>query len=144
MLTQLAEKLQHSALSRHLLFLSATFLTILLIGYNFGTFDEAMHIPFLKSTADPTLYPGDTMIELHGISDVALDRVAQIVRGADTARLDLAPQAAGLLAISLGNSVLAGADDHDALARGMAVYDALYAWARFAAEETHNWPSKKG
>lgn len=67
MLTQLAEKLQHSALWRHLLFLSATFLTILLIGYNFGTFDEAMHIPFLKSTADPTLYPGDSMIELHRI-----------------------------------------------------------------------------
>lgn len=67
MLTQLATKLQHSAPSRHLLYLASTFITILLIGYNFGTFDEAMHIPFLKSTADPSLYPGDAMIELHSI-----------------------------------------------------------------------------
>jgi rhodanese-related sulfurtransferase len=85
----------------------------------------------------------DTLIDLYGIRDTALDRVALIVRGADTARLDLAPEAAGLLAISLGNSHLAGADDHEALERGMAVYDALYAWARFAAGETHNWPAKK-
>jgi rhodanese-related sulfurtransferase len=85
----------------------------------------------------------DTLIELYGIRDPALDRVALIVRGADTARMDLAPEAAGLLAISLGNSHLAGADDHEALERGLAVYDALYAWARFASGETHNWPAKK-
>ncbi len=85
----------------------------------------------------------DTLIELYGIRDAALDRVALIVRGADTARMDLAPEAAGLLAISLGNSHLAGADDHEALERGMSVYDALYAWARFTAGETHNWPAKK-
>jgi rhodanese-related sulfurtransferase len=85
----------------------------------------------------------DTLIALYDIRDAALDRVALIVRGADTAHMDLAPEAAGLLAISLGNSHLAGADDHEALERGMAVYDALYAWARFAAGETHNWPAKK-
>ncbi len=85
----------------------------------------------------------DTIIELYKISDPALDRVALIVRGADTARMDLAPEAAGLLAISLGNSHLSGADDHEALERGMLVYDALYAWARFASGETHNWPAKK-
>jgi rhodanese-related sulfurtransferase len=85
----------------------------------------------------------DTFIDLYGIRDPALDRVALIVRGADTARMDLAAEATGLLAISLGNSHLAGADDHEALERGMAVYDALYAWARFAAGETHNWPAKK-
>ena len=67
MLTQLANKLQHSALWRHLFFLLSTIFTILLIGYNFGTFDEAMHIPFLKATADPSLYPGDAMIALHRI-----------------------------------------------------------------------------
>jgi rhodanese-related sulfurtransferase len=85
----------------------------------------------------------DTLIDVYGIRDPALDRVALIVRGADTARMDLAPEAAGLLAISLGNSHLAAADDHEALERGMAVYDALYAWARFASGETHNWPAKK-
>ncbi len=85
----------------------------------------------------------DTLIDLFGLRDAALDRVAAIVRGADTARMDLAPEAAGLLAISLGNSYLSGADDHDALERGLLVYDALYAWARFAAAETHNWPAKK-
>jgi rhodanese-related sulfurtransferase len=85
----------------------------------------------------------DTLISHYDIHDSALDRVALIVRGADTARLDLAPEAAGLLAISLGNSKMAGADDHVALERGMAVYDALYTWARFAAGETHNWPSPK-
>jgi len=60
------------------------------------------------------------------------------VRGADTARLDLAPQAAGLLAISLGlshNFV----DDHAMLAQGMVVYDALYAWCRSCQGETHDW-----
>ncbi|MFM9943259.1 MAG: chromate resistance protein ChrB domain-containing protein [Hyphomicrobiaceae bacterium] len=85
----------------------------------------------------------DTLIDMFAIRDAGLDRIALIVRGADTARMDLAPEAAGLLAISLGNSHLAGADDHEALERGMAVYDAFYAWARFAAGETHNWPAKK-
>jgi rhodanese-related sulfurtransferase len=85
----------------------------------------------------------DTLISHYDIRDPALDRVALIVRGADTARLDLAPEAAGLLAISLGNSKMAGPDDHVALERGLAVYDALYTWARFAAGETHNWPATK-
>jgi rhodanese-related sulfurtransferase len=85
----------------------------------------------------------DTLISHYDIHDPALNRVALIVRGADTARLDLAPEAAGLLAISLGNSKIAGPDDHVALERGLAVYDALYTWARFAAGETHNWPATK-
>jgi rhodanese-related sulfurtransferase len=83
----------------------------------------------------------DTMIQEFGISDPALDHVARIVRGADTARLDLEPQAAGLLAISLGLSAIE-TDDRVQLERGMIVYDALYGWARFAARETHNWPAK--
>jgi rhodanese-related sulfurtransferase len=85
----------------------------------------------------------DTLISHYDLHDPALDRVALIVRGADTARLDLAPKAAGLLAISLGNSRMAGPDDHVALERGLAVYDALYTWARFAGGETHNWPAAK-
>jgi len=84
----------------------------------------------------------DTMIKRFGLSDPALDALALIVRGADTARLDLAPEAAGLLAVSLGNSSLAGGDDRRALTLGFPVYDALYAWARHAKGETHNWPAK--
>ena len=83
----------------------------------------------------------DAILEDFGLKDAALERVATIVRGADTARLDLAPEASGLLAISLGISHLSGPDDHAALERGFVVYDALYAWARYAAGETHNWPS---
>ena len=64
------------------------------------------------------------------------------VRGADTARPDLAPEAAGLHAVSLGLSALAGDDDHGLLRHGFMVYDALFAYLRFAAQERHNWPAK--
>ncbi len=68
----------------------------------------------------------------------ALHQLAVIVRGADTNRLDLAPQAAGLLAVSLGLSHNF-ADDQAMLAQGMTVYDALYAWCRSCQDETHDW-----
>ena len=84
----------------------------------------------------------DTLIAAYGVTDPALQRVATIVRGADTARPDLAPEAAGLLALSLGVSA-STTDDQQALRLGMTLYDALYAWARFAAAETHNWPASK-
>jgi rhodanese-related sulfurtransferase len=83
----------------------------------------------------------DTMIAEFGLTSPALKTVAQIVRGADTAQLDLAPQAAGLLAISLGLSKLYD-DDLAQLEAGMLIYDALYEWARSAKGETHNWPSQ--
>ena len=82
----------------------------------------------------------DTFIEKLGIEEPGLLHLARIVRGADTARLDLEPQCAGLLALALGISV-SHDDDQEALATGMAVYDALYAWVRFARTETHNWPA---
>ena len=85
----------------------------------------------------------DTMLTLFGLeSEPSLARLALIVRGADTARPDLAAEAAGLHAVSLGLSVLAGDDDHGMLRRGFIVYDALFAWLRFAAQERHNWPAK--
>jgi rhodanese-related sulfurtransferase len=85
----------------------------------------------------------DTMLNLFGLEgDPHLARVALIVRGADTARPDLAPEAAGLHAISLGLSALAGDDDHGMIERGFVMYDALLAWSRHAAEERHNWPAK--
>ena len=71
----------------------------------------------------------DAFLAKHGLTDPALVRLATIVRGADTDRLELAPQSAGLLAISLGLS-RCHADDHAMLAHGMVLYDALYAWCQ--------------
>jgi hypothetical protein len=64
------------------------------------------------------------------------------VRGADTARPDLAPEAAGLLAASLGYSRMYK-DDLEQLAHAMELYDAFYRWCRDATDETHNWPASK-
>jgi rhodanese-related sulfurtransferase len=71
----------------------------------------------------------DAFIEIFGIRDPALDALARIVRGADTGRPDLAPESAGLLAVSRGLSAL-HADDHMMLRHGLTVYDALYAACR--------------
>ncbi len=83
----------------------------------------------------------DTLISEFGLNDPALLHLARIVRGADTAQLDMEPQAAGLLAISLGLSAIEG-DDLAQLEKGMTIYDALYGWCRYARSETHNWPAK--
>ena len=83
----------------------------------------------------------DALLEDFALSDPALNRLADIVRGADTDRLDLAPQSAGLLATSLGLSERY-TDDHEMLAQAMPVYDGLYAWCRREGEggnERHNW-----
>lgn len=80
----------------------------------------------------------DYIINKHALSDVALQQIAAIVRGADTDRFDLAPQAAGLWAISAGLSYNY-TDDNEMLAIGMKLYDALYSWAKFVQEEKHNW-----
>jgi hypothetical protein len=83
------------------------------------------------------------MLKLFGLeAQPELAQLALIVRGADTARYDTAPEAAGLHAVSLGLSALSGDDDHGLLAYGFTVYDALFAWLRFAAQERHNWPAK--
>lgn len=84
----------------------------------------------------------DVMVEEFGLSTAPLLRLARIVRAADTARLDLEPEAAGLLAASLGLSRMFS-DDLAQLEAGMTVYDAFYRWARDATGETHNWPSAK-
>ncbi|MEQ1930284.1 MAG: chromate resistance protein ChrB domain-containing protein [Parvularculaceae bacterium] len=83
----------------------------------------------------------DAFIKAFDIRDEALARVATIVRGADTSRLDLAPESAGLLAMSLGLSAACERDE-DMLARATTLYDGLYAWARSASAERHNWTSK--
>jgi hypothetical protein len=79
----------------------------------------------------------DAFMEDFRLEDDALAVLGVIVRGADTARLDLAPQAPGLLAVSLGLSALYR-DDLAMLEHGMIVYDALYAWCREARGETHD------
>ena len=84
----------------------------------------------------------DTMVEELGLGTEPLLRLARIVRGADTARLDLEPEAAGLLAASLGLSRM-HADDLAQLEAGLLLYDAFYRWCRDATDETHNWPSAK-
>lgn len=84
----------------------------------------------------------DVMLSEFGLSIPALDRLATMIRGADTARLDLAPEAAGLLAASLGLSRM-HSDDLEQLDAGMLLYDAFYRWARDASDETHNWPTNK-
>jgi len=82
----------------------------------------------------------DVMLEEFGLHSEALDRLALIVRAADTARLDLAPQAAGLLAASLGLSRM-HKDDLVQLEASFSLYDAFYRWARDAVGENHNWPT---
>jgi hypothetical protein len=71
----------------------------------------------------------DAIVDTYGIKDPALDRLATIVRGADTSSPDLTPQCEGLLAISYGLSSNFP-DDHEMLKHGMIVYDALYTWCR--------------
>ena len=83
----------------------------------------------------------DAFIAEYKLSAPGLDKLADIVRGADTSRLDLTPQSAGLFAISLGLSHM-HQDDHEMLKHGMVMYDALYAWCRSLTGETHNWPPK--
>ena len=83
----------------------------------------------------------DAFLEKYRLDDPALGALAPIIRGADTSRLDLTPQSAGLFAISLGLSALY-ADDHEMLKHGLVMYDALYAWCRTQRDETHAWPPK--
>jgi rhodanese-related sulfurtransferase len=84
----------------------------------------------------------DVMVKEFGLSTPALDRLATMVRAADTARLDLSPEAPGLLAASLGLSRMYD-DDLEQLDAGILLYDAFYRWCRDATKETHNWPSNK-
>lgn len=84
----------------------------------------------------------DVMIEEFGLATEPLLHLAKIVRGADTARPELAPEVSGLLAASLGLSRMFN-DDLQQLDAGMTLYDAFYRWCRDATDETHNWPNPK-
>lgn len=80
----------------------------------------------------------DAFIRIHELADPALARLASIVRGADTGVLAAAPEAPGLLAVSLGLAAMID-DDQAMLRAGMLVYDALYSWCREARDEAHHW-----
>ena len=78
----------------------------------------------------------DAFLRKHKLTEPALHRLATIVRGADTGRLELTPQSHGLLAISLGLSHNF-TNDHEMLKHGMVLYDALYAWCQSHSDERH-------
>jgi rhodanese-related sulfurtransferase len=84
----------------------------------------------------------DVMVKEFGLSTPALERLATMVRAADTDRLDLSPEAPGLLAASLGLSRMYD-DDLEQLSAGILLYDAFYRWCRDATRESHNWPTNK-
>ncbi len=97
----------------------------------------AYDVPGVRFTHRNDRCSFDTLLDDFGLDDPALRDLAVIVRGADTDRHALAPQSAGLLAVSLGLSSLYR-DDLDMLRQGMVVYDALYAWVRRARAERHD------
>ena len=86
-------------------------------------------IPGVEMSHVGDLCSFDAFLAKYGLDDPALQQLAEIVRGADTSRLDLTPQSAGLYALSLGLS-RCHADDHEMLRHGLVMYDALYAWCR--------------
>jgi hypothetical protein len=96
-------------------------------------------IPGVKFTHVGEKCSFDAFMAEYRLDEPGLNRLAAIVRGADTSRLDLTPQSAGLFAISLGLGAVF-ADDHEMLRHGMVLYDSLYAWCRSLQAETHNWP----
>ena len=103
---------------------------------------ELHAIPFDIPGAEYTHYDDectfDFIIKKHRLDDPALQLLSVIIRGADTDRFELAPQSAGLWAISAGLSYN-NKDDHEMLETGMKLYDALYSWAKYVHEEKHTW-----
>ena len=95
-------------------------------------------IPDVEFSHDGERCSFDAFLAKFHLKDPALEQLALIVRGADTNRLELAPQAAGLLAISLGLSRI-DENDHAMLEHGMIVYDALYRWCKEGKQETRTW-----
>lgn len=98
-------------------------------------------IPSVELSHDGDLCSFDAFLKKYRLDDPALHQLAVIVRGADTSRLDLTPQSAGLYALSLGLSQNFP-DDHEMLRHGMVMYDALHAWCKNCQSESHNWPPK--
>ncbi|HYF21346.1 MAG TPA: chromate resistance protein ChrB domain-containing protein [Ramlibacter sp.] len=112
----------------------------------FAVARESGAIPYDIPGAEPFAHDGelcsfDALIKHFGLTDPGLRQLATIIRGADTARHDLAPEASGLHAISMGLSAIMP-DDHAMLEKGMVIYDALYAWCNGPEREVHSWTPK--
>jgi hypothetical protein len=95
-------------------------------------------VPGVELTHDGPLCSFDAFLKKYELHDTSLQDLAVIVRGADTAKLDLAPQCPGLLAISLGLSHNFQ-DDQEQLRHGFVMYDAMYAWLKHVRDEKHDW-----
>lgn len=103
--------------------------------YNAIPFD----IPGVEHSHEGEYCSFDYFIRKYSLEDPALQQLALIVRAADTDRFDLSPQAAGLWAISAGLSHNFYTNDHEMLAIGKKIYDALYSWAKHRQSEKHTW-----
>ena len=97
-------------------------------------------VPGVELTHDGDLCSFDAFMKKHKLEDPALQQLSRIVRGADTSRLDLTPQSAGLHAISLGLSHNFE-NDHEMLRHGLVMYDALYAWCQSQHPGPHRGPT---
>ena len=95
-------------------------------------------IPGVELSHAGDLCSFDAFLKKYNLVDPALEQLAIIVRGADTERLDIAPQSAGLLALSQGLS-RNFSDDHEMLKHGLVIYDALFAWCVSRQSEPHGW-----
>ena len=104
--------------------------------------DELNAIPYDIPGAEYSHYGDectfDFILKKHKLNNPALNQLAIIIRGADTNRFDIAPQAAGLWAISAGLSYNYK-NDYEQLEIGMKLYDALYSWSKYVQQERHNW-----
>jgi hypothetical protein len=98
-------------------------------------------LPGVEYTHEGVYCTFDFIVKKHEITDPAILQIARIIRGADTDRFELAPQAAGLWAISAGLSYNY-IDDSEMLSIGMKIYDALYSWAKYVQDEKHTWSAK--
>jgi hypothetical protein len=98
-------------------------------------------IPGVELSHEGDLCSFDAFLKKYELEEPALRQLAMIVRGADTSRLELTPQSAGLYAVSLGLSNNFD-DDQQMLSHGMIVYDAIYSWCKNCMGESHHWPPK--
>ncbi len=118
------------------LFVSASSVEAVAEKFNATPFDVE-NVFWTHRNADCTF---DTMVKEFKLQTPALNKLAEIVCAADTNTLPNVPEAAGLLALSLGLSRMYS-DDLQQLDAGMLIYDALYRWCRDASNETHDWPA---
>ena len=126
--------LRHIDAAAEILYVRAGDVASTALAQNATPFD----VPGVELTHDGALCSFDAFLKKYELRDPALARLADIVRAADTDTLDRSPEAAGLLAISLG----LGAnfrDDGALLQNGLVIYDALYTWCRALMGERHGW-----